>query len=155
MKPSWLNGKNLTRFDVPGLSNEIWADPTGVTCSDVDQMAGCVLGGGTAVNSGLWWKPHPDDWDVNFPAGWKNADMASSTDKLFSRIPGTTTPSMDGQLYLQQGFNMLSTGLNASGWKYIVPNDHPDQKNWTYGHSTFMFSGGERGVYSSCLPAPR
>lgn len=24
-------------------------------CTDIDQMAGCVLGGGTAVNSGLWW----------------------------------------------------------------------------------------------------
>ncbi|KAI1878510.1 uncharacterized protein JN550_000692 [Neoarthrinium moseri] len=145
MKPKWLDGTNLTRFDVPGLSNEIWSDPKGIVCTDVDQMAGCVLGGGTAVNSGLWWKPHPADWDFNFPDGWKNTDVAAATQKLFSRIPGTTVPSTDGKLYLQQGFDMLSSGLNASGWKYIVPNDHPDQKNRTYGHSTFMFSGGERG----------
>ncbi len=26
-----------------------------MACSDTDQMAGCVLGGGTAVNAGLWW----------------------------------------------------------------------------------------------------
>jgi cellobiose dehydrogenase (acceptor) len=44
MKPQWLQGTNLTRFDVPGLS---------------DQMAGCVLGGGTAVNAALWWKVWP------------------------------------------------------------------------------------------------
>jgi cellobiose dehydrogenase (acceptor) len=54
--PEWLSGKNLTRFDVPGLCNQIWVDSAGIACSDMDQMAGCVLGGGTAVNAGLWFK---------------------------------------------------------------------------------------------------
>lgn len=54
--PGWLNGTGLTRFDVPGLCNQIWVDSAGVACTDTDQMAGCVLGGGTAVNAGLWWK---------------------------------------------------------------------------------------------------
>jgi cellobiose dehydrogenase (acceptor) len=40
MKPSWLEGTNLTRFDVPGLFNQIWRDPTGVACDDYDVMAG-------------------------------------------------------------------------------------------------------------------
>jgi cellobiose dehydrogenase (acceptor) len=40
MKPAWLEGTNLTRFDVPGLFNQIWADPTGVACEDYDIMAG-------------------------------------------------------------------------------------------------------------------
>ncbi len=56
IKPDWLDGTNLTRFDVPGLCNEIWVDSDGIACTDTDQMAGCVLGGGTAVNAGLWWK---------------------------------------------------------------------------------------------------
>lgn len=47
-----------------------------------------VLGGGMAVNSALWWKPHPRDWDVNFPSGWKSSDMQSSVDKAWSRMPG-------------------------------------------------------------------
>ncbi|SPQ20628.1 329ee128-7337-45ed-9a72-e5f65c2d5f11 [Thermothielavioides terrestris] len=145
MKPNWLTNTSLTRFDVPGLCNEIWADPTGIICTDVDQMAGCVLGGGTAVNSGLWWKPHPDDWDVNFPDGWRSKDVAAATDRVFSRIPGTICPSTDGKWYYPQGFDMLGGSLKAAGWNYIVPNDHPDMKNRTYGHSTFMFSGGERG----------
>jgi cellobiose dehydrogenase (acceptor) len=55
MKPDWLDGTNLTRFDVPGLCNEIWVDSNGIACTDTDQMEGCVLGGGTAVNAGLWW----------------------------------------------------------------------------------------------------
>lgn len=40
MKPAWLEGTNLTRFDVPGLFNQIWADPIGVACDDLDVMAG-------------------------------------------------------------------------------------------------------------------
>lgn len=40
MKPSWLQGTNLTRFDVPGLFNQIWADGNGVACSDTGVMAG-------------------------------------------------------------------------------------------------------------------
>lgn len=145
MKPAWLQGTNLTRFDVPGLCNQIWADPVGVSCTDVDQMAGCVLGGGTAVNAGLWWKPHPADWDTNFPAGWQFKDLVSATSKVFSRIPGTTHPSMDGKRYLSQGFDMLGGSLASAGWKFIVPNEHPEQKHKTFGHSTFMFSGAERG----------
>ena len=54
--PEWLKGTGLTRFDVPGLCNQIWVDSLGISCSDHEQMAGCVLGGGTAVNAGLWWK---------------------------------------------------------------------------------------------------
>ncbi|KAI1486834.1 hypothetical protein F5X96DRAFT_673238 [Biscogniauxia mediterranea] len=145
MKPDWLNTSALTRFDVPGLANQIWHDPTGVICTDVDQMAGCVLGGGTAVNSGLWWKPHPDDWDASWPAGWKSADVAPALERAFTRIPGTTAPSADGKLYLQQGFEALASGLRASGWTFIVPNDRPGEKNLTFGHSTHMFAGGERG----------
>lgn len=108
-------------------------------------MAGCVLGGGTAVNAGLWWKPHPEDWDTNFPAGWQTKDLAAATDRVFSRIPGTITPSVDGKRYLSQGFDVLGGSLRAAGWEYVVPNETPEKKNRTIGHSTFMFSGGERG----------
>jgi cellobiose dehydrogenase (acceptor) len=41
LKPQWLVGTNLTRFDVPGLCNEIWVDSAGIACTDTDQMAGC------------------------------------------------------------------------------------------------------------------
>ncbi|KAI2464125.1 carbohydrate-binding module family 1 protein [Annulohypoxylon bovei var. microspora] len=145
LKPEWLDGTNLTRFDVPGLCNEIWVDSTGIACTDTDQMAGCVLGGGTAVNAGLWWKPYSLDWDYNFPEGWQSADMAAATSRVFSRIPGTDHPSMDGELYYQQGFEVLGGGLKSAGWAEITANDLPDEKNHTFSHSPFMFSGGERG----------
>ncbi|KAF2651401.1 GMC oxidoreductase [Lophiostoma macrostomum CBS 122681] len=152
MKPAWLQGTNLTRFDVPGLFNQIWADPTGVSCEDVGVMSGCVLGGGQAVNSALWWKPHPRDWDLNFPAGWKSTDMAKDTDKVFQRIPGTYIPSKDGKLYHQEGFDRVGKGLEAAGFKNVIPNDVPDQKNLTYGHSTFFIENAERqGVLRTYL----
>ncbi|KAH8680545.1 cellobiose dehydrogenase [Xylariales sp. PMI_506] len=145
MKPDWLVGTNLTRFDVPGLCNEIWVDAGGIACTDTDQMEGCVLGGGTAVNAGLWWKPNPIDWDYNFPAGWKSTDMAAASTRVFQRIPGTDHPSLDGQLYLQQGFNVLAGGLAASGWQNITANNNPSLKNHTFSHTPYMYSNGERG----------
>ncbi|KAI1402017.1 hypothetical protein F4819DRAFT_496243 [Hypoxylon fuscum] len=145
MKPLWLEKTDLTRFDVPGLCNQIWVDSDGVACLDTDQMAGCVLGGGTAVNAGLWWRANPKDWDENFPAGWKNSDLKTATDRAFQRIPGTTRPSQDGELYMHQGFDVISSGLEKAGWKNIpVPNNQPTEKNHTFGATTYMFSGGER-----------
>lgn len=144
MKPSWLQGTNLTRFDVPGLCNQIWADRSGIACTDYDQLAGCVLGGGAAINSGLYWKPPAADWDTSFPVGWKAADIKPAVDKVFQRIPGTTTPSVNGQLYQQQGFDVVTAGLKQGGWTQVDANTENDKRNKTYGRTTYFFSGGER-----------
>lgn len=142
----WLNGYNLTWFDVPGECNRIWnGGSAGVACTDTDQMAGCILGGGTAVNAGLWWKPNPADWDYNFPTGWKSTDMATATTNVFSRIPGTDHPSLDGQLYIQSGFDIVRQGLAKAGWTNLTANDHPELRNRTYAHTAYMYSHGERG----------
>lgn len=34
--------------------------------------------------------------------------------------------------------------MDASGFKQVIPNDHPDEKNFTYGHSTFFIENAER-----------
>ena len=53
---------------------------------------------------------------------------------------------MDGQLYEQEGYDVLANGLEAAGWERLNnPNANFDQKNRTFGHTAFMFSGGERG----------
>jgi cellobiose dehydrogenase (acceptor) len=145
MKPQWLQNTNLTRFDVPGLCNQIWADRAGIACTDYDQLAGCVLGGGVAINSALYWKPHPDDWNLSFPAGWKDADMKTAVDKVFTRLPGTTTPSQDGKIYLPQGFNTIGGGLKAAGWTEIDANKENGLRNRTYAKTAYYYIGGERG----------
>ncbi|KAL2755480.1 carbohydrate-binding module family 1 protein [Sodiomyces alcalophilus JCM 7366] len=143
--PWWLQDTNLTRFDVPGLCNEIWHDSAGIACRDTDQMSGCVLGGGTAINAALWWKPYGLDWDYNFPAGWKASDMAAAEQRVFSRIPGTTRPSMDGQIYLTQGMDVIRNGLRSGGWNEVDFLSNPNAKNHTFGYTPYMFSNGERG----------
>ncbi|KAL1839743.1 hypothetical protein VTJ49DRAFT_1209 [Mycothermus thermophilus] len=143
--PEWLEGTGLTRFDVPGLCNQIWVDSNGIACEDMDQMAGCVLGGGTAVNAGLWFKPYSLDWDYLFPSGWKARDVQQAISRVFSRIPGTDTPSQDGKRYYHEGFEVLASGLSSGGWSRVTANQAPDSKNRTFGPAPFMFSGGERG----------
>lgn len=65
---------------------------------------------------------------------------------MFSRIPGTTRPSQDGQLYMHQGVDVLSGALGAAGWENVVePNSAPTKKNHTFGATTYMYSNGERG----------
>ncbi|KAJ9629376.1 hypothetical protein H2203_001749 [Taxawa tesnikishii (nom. ined.)] len=145
MRPDWLSGTNLTRFDVPGLCNEIWVDSAGIACSDVGVMAGCVLGGGTAVNAALWWKANPKDFDETFPDGWKSADMQPAVDRVFEKIPWTDHPSADGQLYLPSGYNVVGNALAAAGWKNVTANDTPGEKNQTFSHTPYMYSHGERG----------
>jgi cellobiose dehydrogenase (acceptor) len=111
MKPDWLSGTNLTRFDVPGLDNEIWVNSEGVACTDYSVMAGCVLGGGTAVNAGLWWNPDPLDFDEGFPEGWKHADIEPAIARAFEKIPYNERPSKDGELYKAQGYNIVGAYL--------------------------------------------
>lgn len=153
MGPTWATSNNLTRFDIPGLCNQIWHDSAGVACTDIDQMAGCVLGGGAAVNAALWWKPVDVDFDYNFPSGWKAADVAPAIERVFKRIPGTDTPSMDGVRYKQEGFDVLSGALGADGWKSVVANDQQNQKNRVYSHSPFMYENGQRqGPLGAYLP---
>lgn len=153
MGPEWATSNNLTRFDIPGLCNQIWKDAKGVACTDIDQMAGCVLGGGAAVNAALWWKPVDIDFDYNFPTGWKSSDMKSAVDRVFKRIPGTDTPSMDGKRYKQEGYDVLSSALGADGWKYVVANEQNNEKNRAYSHSPFMYENGQRqGPLGAYLP---
>lgn len=145
MKPDWLVGTNLTRFDVPGLDNEIWEDSDGIACTDYSVMAGCVLGGGTAVNAGLWWRANPADFDVNFPQGWKSNDMQPAIARVFDKIPFTDHPSMDGIIYKPQGYNIVAGALASAGWKNVTADLAPGEKNMTFSHPNHMFSHGERG----------
>lgn len=97
--PEWLDGTGLTRFDVPGLCNEIWVDSAGIACTDVDRMAGCVLGGGTAVNAGLWFKVSPP-WLLYHGVKAMGRSLPLTQKKyISSQTPstGTTTSQLAGR----------------------------------------------------------
>ncbi|KAF2803640.1 FAD/NAD(P)-binding domain-containing protein [Mytilinidion resinicola] len=152
LRPKWLEGSNLTRFDVPALYQYIWANPTeaagaNVLCSDYVATASCVLGGGTAINAGLWWKPGSGDWDTIIPAGWKSAKMRAPTEEVFARLPGTERPSSDGGLYLQKGADILKKALTSADPPYELKkaNDFPNSKDRTVSNAEHFFMHGERG----------
>ena len=145
IQPDWLKSSNVTRFDVPGLDNEIWHNSAGIACSDIDQMAGCVLGGGVAVNAGLWFRVPDADWDYNFPSGWKSGDIGAAASRVFNRIPGTEVPSVNGQLYGNWGYDLLSKALQTAGWTSVKANSAPNSKNKAFSHPPFMYINGERG----------
>lgn len=109
-------------------------------------MAGCVLGGGTAVNAGMFFVPPTRDWDYNFPTGWKASDIAAAQARMIARIPSNDTPSMDGKRYIQEVYTVLGAAVKKAGWTELANiNSSPDQKLRAFGHSPFMFSNGERG----------
>ncbi|PNS17843.1 Cellobiose dehydrogenase [Sphaceloma murrayae] len=142
--PSWLVGTGLTRFDVPGLCNQIWRDSAGIACTDSPSMAGCVLGGGTAINAGLWWRPTPADFD-QFPPGWRSQEVNQAIYRVFQKIPGTYLPSKDGKSYLRQGFNSIASALSSAGWAQVDGNASPSSKSRTFSQTPYMFKDGERG----------
>lgn len=154
-RPGWLNGTNLTRFDVPGLAQRIYADGAHVNCSDVvgPLIAGCLLGGSMAVNAALWWRAPAADWDVNFAGlpGWNGAtDMAAAADAVFARLPGTDRPSADGRLApapYDGGWAPVAAALTAAGWHEVRANKSPDDKRdpGTFSYPNFFLAGGERG----------
>ncbi|KXH25494.1 fungal cellulose binding domain-containing protein [Colletotrichum simmondsii] len=142
---AWLENSNLTRFDVPGLYGHIWQDSAGIKCPDVVPMAGCVLGGGSAINAGLWFKPQSLDWDTQFPDGWKAKDLSAATDRAFRRVPWTDVPSKDGKLYNRQANDLITKGLVENGWTSVKANNEPDAKRRTVSQSEYFYQHGERG----------
>lgn len=151
-RPGWLNGTNLTRFDVPGLAQRIYSDGVNVNCTDVvgPLTAGCVLGGGMAVNAALWWRPPAAEWDENFGGvpGWSSADMAAPVERVFSRIPGTDRTSTDGAFAspgYDGGWAVVADALRAGNWSEVRANTDPDAKNRTFSYPTFFIADGQRG----------
>lgn len=121
--PDWLEGEDLTRFDVPGLCNQIWVDSAGIACSDTDQMTGCVLGGGTAVNAGLWWKVSDTQtpWAESRTPISRSPRAVSTNHAHFSPtlLTGTTTSPMAGRLVTCR--LLLSASFRASQGPTLPP----------------------------------
>jgi cellobiose dehydrogenase (acceptor) len=72
--------------------------------------------------------------------------MVAATNRVFSIIPGSDHPSEDHQLYLlQNGFNVVKTGLVNAGWTNVTANAVPGSKNKTFSYTNYMSAYGERG----------
>ncbi|KAG8779426.1 hypothetical protein FRC12_024285 [Ceratobasidium sp. 428] len=143
--PPWPNKTNLTRFDIPG----VFEDMFGATnqywwCDDVTTFAGCLIGGGTAINGLLYWYPTDAEYSTTngWPSGWQT--ISPYLNKLKARLPSTDTPSTDGKRYLTQVFDVVKSILDKQGYNQYTINDSPNSKDHVYGHPSYYVQGGKR-----------
>ncbi|OBT52272.1 hypothetical protein VE04_07262, partial [Pseudogymnoascus sp. 24MN13] len=145
-RPSWLNNTNLTRVDVPGLYSSIFGDGGGLICSGtINAYGACTIGGGSAINAGLYFEPPSSDWDSFFPAGWKAADMGGAINRVKARAPSTDTPSADGKQYLQSGYNIARRWIvDSLGFADVKINENKDNKHDVFGRPVYGYKNGQR-----------
>lgn len=144
----------LTAYEVPGLFNALPSFPgNNAYCSDTPEMAGCILGGGTAVNGLQFVRPPSFDFDDNWPQGWKWAEVEASAARFYERNPGSTSPSTDGKYYDNAVWDVSSQFFAGAGWKQVDTNEQPDEKFQIYSYPAINTIGGLRaGPVRTYLP---
>lgn len=148
LRPPWLVSTNLSRVDVPGLYKSIFGDPAGLICDSslINAYGGCTIGGGSAINAGLFFEPPDRDWDRDYPPGWQARDMRGATERVRARVPATDTPSMDGEHYLQSGYVAARRWLvGGLGFREVRLNAAKDEAGDVFGHPVFASANGQRG----------
>ncbi|KAI0765073.1 cellobiose dehydrogenase [Fomes fomentarius] len=141
----WTTDAKLTKFDVPGLFETMFGDSNPFWwCKDINVFAGCLVGGGTSVNGGLYWYPADADFTTanGWPSSWSN--HSPYTDKLKARLPSTDHPSTDGKRYLEEAYDVAAQLLRGQGYSNITINDNPNSKDHVFGYSAFNFQNGLR-----------
>jgi cellobiose dehydrogenase (acceptor) len=126
--PGWLNGANISQTDCPGLYNSIY-DTTvpssrALLCnSAINAFGGCTVGGSTAINAGLYFVPPDSDWTSWNISSWSGESIHGSSNSVRALMGnGVTVPSMDGELYLQSSFDVMSKCLSAGGYTEVDLN---------------------------------
>ncbi|KAF2690244.1 carbohydrate-binding module family 1 protein [Lentithecium fluviatile CBS 122367] len=143
-----------TAYDVPGMFFQLSSFPgNDAYCSDTPQMAGCILGGGTAVNGMAFIRPSRDDFGAAWPTGWQWDDVEVSANKVYERNPGATLQSSDGKYYDYGLYDILSKELAGAGWNKVDTNDNPNDKVKMYGYPAANTLNGLRaGPVRTYLP---
>ncbi|KAK6825053.1 Cellobiose dehydrogenase [Apiospora arundinis] len=148
-RPSWLDGTDLSRVDVPGLYSTIFSNPLPELVCKSDVVAGyggCTVGGSSAINAGLYFQPPDSDWDDFHPDGWKSADVKSATQRLLARQPAVTHCSVDGKYYLENNYDAVKEWIvDGAGYKEVSINGEANNKNNVFGRTEYDYINGQRG----------
>jgi cellobiose dehydrogenase (acceptor) len=149
---SWNDTVSI--YEVPAMYNWLTDVPgNDALCDDTPEMAGCILGGGTAVNGLAFIRPPTWDFDDNWPQGWKWSDVEASAERWYERNPGTLLPSADGKYYDYGVYDNLSKNLLAGGWNSTDTNEYPDDKEKTFSYAAVNVLNGKRaGPVATYLP---
>ncbi|KAL1864680.1 hypothetical protein Daus18300_007482 [Diaporthe australafricana] len=138
---SWND--TLTPYDVPALGSSLSALPGTKICSDTASMAGCLLGGSSSINGENFIHPPAHDFE-NWPAGWSWSDVSKAAERLYSRNPGTTQPSVDGKFYDDMAYNVVASYLDAQGWSNVDSIETPDEKHMVYSRPAWSIANNMR-----------
>lgn len=141
----WAKSTGLTRFDIPGLfENMFGADDPWWWCKDLTVFGGCLLGGGTVINGMLYFPPPTYEFSsvYGWPSEWSNPTAAIA--QLLARLPSYTPPSSDNKYYLDQVYTLLKSHFSKKGYSEVVINDNRDWKDSIYGHPAYNFHNGIR-----------
>ncbi|KDN51286.1 hypothetical protein RSAG8_00915, partial [Rhizoctonia solani AG-8 WAC10335] len=151
--PPWPSKTSLTKFDIPGLFESMFSSSLPYWwCDDVQPFAGCLIGGGAAINGLLYWYPTDAEWATSngWPSGWQTPNTALS--KVKARLPATDTPSTDGKRYLPQVYDVVKSLLDKQNYSATTINNNPNAKDHVYGHPGYYVQGGKRtGTISTYL----
>lgn len=142
----------LTPYDIPALGSSISTLPGTKICSDTASMAGCLLGGSSSINGENFIHPPAHDFQ-NWPAGWSWSDVSKAAERLYSRNPGTTQPSVDGQYYDDKAFDVVSSYLDGQGWSQVDSIESPNEKHMIYSRPAWSITNNLRaGPARTYLP---
>ncbi|KAL4731637.1 hypothetical protein ACLX1H_000614 [Fusarium chlamydosporum] len=146
--------QTTTQYDVPAMAYHLTtAKETSEYCTDTAGMAGCILGGSTAVNAMMFVPPQPADFDDKWPAGWKYQDVQAAASRLWERTPGTLTPTKDKKYVDQGAYDILSKFFSGNGFTEVDAIAQSDKKKSVFTHPPMMITDGQRaGPVRDYLP---
>lgn len=147
--------ETTTQYDVPSMAYHLTTSKvdTSEYCTDTASMAGCLLGGSTAVNAMMFVRPQSVDFDDKWPAGWKSTDVEAAASRLWERTPGTLSPTKDGKLVDQAAYNVLSQFFSGNGFSQVDAIAQPNKKKAVFTHPPMMITDGQRaGPVRDYLP---
>lgn len=116
---SWSTSRR-TRFDVPGNYMELpcWDRSCQHSWSQIPAFQCKILGGCGVTNGALMQRPVPESFAA-WPTGWQNEDLQPYFEEIEALFPITSTPSKDGQHYLDDtGGDLFRSVLGGAGFQW-------------------------------------
>ncbi|KAI9360326.1 hypothetical protein DFJ73DRAFT_898715, partial [Zopfochytrium polystomum] len=147
----WMKAANatFTAFDLWSLAAMSYStrgdlsDP--IYCSQVTELAACILGGGSVVNAGQHFHPPDRYWDRYYPDGWKAADMVAAQDEVSARCPASPITSPDGTEAHIEIYPVLKDIFLSMNFTEVVTEVEYNKKEKNFGRDVFYTVHGQRG----------
>ncbi|KAG1694546.1 hypothetical protein DVH05_021052 [Phytophthora capsici] len=147
---SYSESKGWTKFDIPGeFDNTIYnSESEGYRVDWIDLASiwlGKLLGGCSSISAVQYFRT-PDNYLTKAAWPYSAEVVNSGFDAVEELSPYTDTPSADGEYYLLEAFDIVSSALNGIGYAFKALNEEEarNNKNNTYGHPPYTIKDGLR-----------